>query len=35
VRDAAQAFVDAAEGITLDEALGAVRAAWATHRDPG
>ena len=35
VRDAAQAFVDAADGITLDEALGAVRAAWATHRDPG
>ncbi|WAA65058.1 GntR family transcriptional regulator [Microbacterium oxydans] len=28
VREAAKAFVAAADGITLDEALGAVRAAW-------
>jgi GntR family transcriptional regulator len=28
VRDAARTFVAAAEGISLDEALGAVRAAW-------
>ncbi|MHC9043875.1 GntR family transcriptional regulator [Microbacterium saperdae] len=35
VREAAQAFVEATDGITLDEALGAVRAAWATRRHSG
>lgn len=31
VRAAAQVFVDAAQGIALEEALGAVRAAWMTQ----
>ncbi|WP_435746270.1 GntR family transcriptional regulator [Microbacterium sp. PMB16] len=31
VVDAARAFVTATEGITLEEALGAVRAAWASR----
>lgn len=35
VRDAAAAFLDAAEGLTLDEALGAVRTAWAARDDRG
>ena len=34
VREAARAFTAAAGGLTLDQALGAVRAAWGGSRGP-
>lgn len=32
VRDAAGVFLDAAEGLSLEQAVGAIRAAWGTRQ---